>query len=181
MQKEQLIQRAIQNELSLHPQATLMDLYKFSFQGAFGPGHLIDNRESALQAIQDELEKAVEFDAVEIQPVGYQGYYYRINLELVKNGVITLQALGEAFIESARSSPMPSLEEWRKEWQTIIDVIARMQLELFDFTNNKRALETMMRRGEAIIHHSETYCKLYHPHYRLVNKRLVEQIFGSQP
>jgi len=47
--KEELIQNAIQEEMQLHPEARLIDIYKLFFQGTFGPGHLIHDKQSALK------------------------------------------------------------------------------------------------------------------------------------
>ena len=41
--KEELIREAVLNELKFHPKATLIDIYKNFFQGAFGPAHMITN------------------------------------------------------------------------------------------------------------------------------------------
>ncbi len=171
------IKAAAQAELQRYPQASLLDLYKFFFQGAFGPGHLINDREAAAQYLEEELRASTSFDTVRWQPVGHQGRYYRVNLCLIKEGAIPQQKLFEAFVASANDASPPSLEEWRKEWQMILRVIASMQLDLANFANDQREIEKNLAEGKVIGHHSETFQQLYHPHYRVVDKERFDALF----
>ncbi len=176
MAQAEAIKTAVQEELRRYPRATLLDLYKFFFQGAFGAGHLIPNPEAALQYLEEELRARAEFDTVRWQPVGHQGRYYRINLSMIKDGVIPQETLLEAFVQSANSAPTPSLEEWRREWQAILKVIESMQLNLSNFENDKVTTAENLAAGKVIGHHSETFEQLYHPHYRVVDKKHFEAL-----
>jgi hypothetical protein len=164
------VQTAAREELQRYPQATLLDLYKFFFQGAFGPGHLIPDAEAARQYLEEELRASTSFDTVRWQSVGHQGRYYRINLSLVYDGSVSSQTLLAAFIESANGASPPSLEEWREEWQMILGVIENMALDLPDFERDKNALAQRLAEGKTMGHHSETFEQLYQPHYRVVDK-----------
>jgi len=170
------IRTAAQAELQRYPQASLLDLYKFFFQGAFGPGHLIPDEAAARRFLEHELNASTEFDSVRWQPVGHQGRYYRINLSLIKDGVIPQQKLLEAFVESANAASPPSLVEWRKEWQMILRVIAGMQLGLANFASDVLEIEKNLAEGKVIGHHSEMFEQLYHPHYRVVDKERFEAL-----
>lgn len=174
--RKSLIRQAVHEELRLHPRATLIDLYKSFFQGAFGPGHLIPDREAAWRYLKTELQNSVAFDSVLWQPVGERQQYYRINLKLVKEGVIPAEACLEAFVQSANSAKTPTLEEWRREWQMIVSVIEEMNLALSNFNEDKSLLAQKLENGEIIGHHSATYEELYHPHYRIVSKQHFEDL-----
>lgn len=174
------IEKAVRAELQRYPQATLLDLYKFFFQGEYGPGHMIPNAEIAQQFLEEELRTSASFDTVRWQAVGHQGKFYRINLSLVHDGSIPAQMLLEAFVESANSNTSPSLEAWRRDWQEILTVIESMSLNLAAFEKDKNAIAQQLAEGKVIGHHSETFEQLYHPHYRVVDKSHFEALV-SQP
>ena len=88
--KKTAIINTVNEELKFHPKVTLPDLYKNFFQGKFGPGHLIDDVNSAKEYFFTELKEATEFDSVLWQAVGYENNYYRVNLSLVRNGKIIM-------------------------------------------------------------------------------------------
>jgi len=177
--KEELIQNAIQEEMQLHPEARLIDIYKFFFQGAFGPGHIIRDKQSALNYLQNELQSMTDFDSVLWQPVGYNKQYYRISLGLVKEGTLSEEELFNAFVQSADSSALPSIEEWIKEWNFVLNIIEAMNLKIINYEEDKSILDDMLEEGNILVHHSNIYRKLYHPHYRVVNNKQFEK-FGLQ-
>lgn len=177
--RETLIKKAVLKELHTHPRAKLIDLYKFFFLGAFGPGHMIKSRRSAEDYLNRELEKAVDFDSLPWQETGYTNAYYRINLRLVKQGLISKDSLTEAFVQSANSARPPTVEEWKKEWQLIIGVIEKMDLNIAGFESDKKNIEEILKNNHYVAHHSQTYLELYHPHYRIVNKKYFEKLLGK--
>lgn len=170
------IRQAVHEELRVHPRATLIDLYKSFFQGAFGPGHMIPDRAAAWRYLETELQNSVTFDSVLWQPVGERQQYYRINLKLVKEGVIPAEACLEAFVQSANAAKPPALEEWRREWQMIVSVIEDMNLAISNFDEDKNLLQQKLESGEIIGHHSATFEELYHPHYRVVSQHHFEDL-----
>ncbi len=174
--KEELIQKAILEELQLHPRAQLVDIYKFFFQGVFGPGHIISDQKSALKYLQNEFQSSTEFDSVLWQQVGYKIRYYRISLKLVKEGTIPEEKYFNAFIHSADTSKIPSIKEWWKEWNFILSVIDEMKLVIPNYEDDKSGLDKMLSEGKVLVHHSDIYRKLYHPHYRIVDKENFEKL-----
>lgn len=174
--KEELIQNAILEEIHLHPEAKLVDIYKFFFQGAFGPGHIISDKQSALKYLQNELQVMTDFDSVLWQPVGYYKQYYRISLGLVKEGTLSEEDFFYAFVQSADSSAQPSIGEWIKEWDFILDIIETMNLKITDYEEDEGILDDMLKEENILVRHSDIYRKLYHPHYRVVNNKQFEKL-----
>lgn len=170
------IEQAVREELRLHPAATLQDLYKFFFQGAYGPGHMIPDPAAARRFLAMELHTSTDFDSVLWQPVGVHGEYVRVNLKLVKEGIIPAEDLLAAFVQSANAASPPALAEWQQEWQMILAVIAAVAPALPAFAEEKVALEQRLARGEFVGHHSEAYEQRYHPHYRLVSRAHFERL-----
>jgi outer membrane protein assembly factor BamB len=178
--KRELISNALKEELRRHPQSTLMDIYKFFFQGAYGPGHLIDNPQSALNYLNDELQNSTEFDSVLWQEVGYQKDFYRINLILIREGEISTEDLLTAFVESANTAITPTLEMWKKEWRVILGIIEDMNLSMPGFARDKNTLEKSLINGEVVAHHSKIYLDTYHPHYRVVSEKYFRQLISLE-
>jgi len=174
--KEALIHNAILEEMHLHPEARLVDIYKFFFQGTFGPGHIIRDKQSALNYLQNELQSMTDFDSVLWQPVGYNKQYYRISLGLVKEGRLSEEELFNAFVQSTDSSTLPSIEEWIKEWNFVLNIIEAMNLKIINYEEDKSILDDMLKEGNILVHHSNIYRNLYHPHYRVVNSRQFEKL-----
>lgn len=175
--KEKLIEKNVQLELTLHPEATLLDLYKNFFQGEFGPGHMITSKDAAANYIQEEIKNSRYYDTVLWQPVGYKELYYRINLSLIRDRKIDIQELLAAFIEKPRKADKMSLSEWKNEWIFILKIIEKMNLKLQDFETDKMKIMKNLENGNIIGHHSETYLKTYHPHYRIVSKENFIELY----
>ncbi len=171
---ENAVKRTVLLEIKLHPKATLLDLYKNFFQGKFGPGHLIKNRGSAENYLEYELTKAEEYDSILIQPVGYEENFFRINLILIKENKIEKGELIDAFVESANSVDKPEIVEWKEEWNSILQIIEEMDLNLLNYEEDKIKILNNLDEGIVIGHHSKTYLQHYHPHYRIVNKKQME-------
>ncbi|MFQ5627580.1 MAG: hypothetical protein ACE5I1_02375 [bacterium] len=169
--KKTRIRKAITEELRRYPQATLVDIYKFFFQGAFGPGHLIRDKSAVLRFLRLELQNAAQFDSVLWHSVGYQEKFFRLNLKLVRDGMIPLIDLHDAFTASANKADEPSQLAWQKEWRFILAMLEDIQLSFANFEKDKAWLEKQLSTGNFVVHHSETFRNFYHPHYRLVDKK----------
>ena len=174
--KKESIKKAIQQEMTLHPEATLLDLYKNFFQGRFGPGHMIDNPDAAKKYLLQELQNAAGFDSVLWQAVGYEDRFYRVNLSLVRDGKIDMDPLLSAFIESAGLAEQPSAESWKQEWDSILTIMEQMDLALPDFEQDRFQISQNLEKGILIGHHSAVYREHYHPHYRIVNQANFEKL-----
>ncbi len=163
------IEKAVQTELRHFPEARLRDIYKNFFQDAYGPGHLIPDTAHAGGYLNYELQQPIG-DTLKWQPLGSANDYYRINLSLVKDDIIPRSVLLEAMVESAVLARNPDIETWKKEWQNVMAVIEKMNLQLVDFESDKKAIEALLAKNEYVMHHSEHYNKTYNRHYRIVHK-----------
>jgi hypothetical protein len=171
--KDKII-KAVREEIELHPKSTLLDLYKNFFQGRFGTGHMIPSRDAALSYMNEELKEAVKFDTVLFQPVGYENRFYRVNLSLIKDSLISKEDLLDAFISGQDTSIHISIEEWKPEWASILKIIEELELNLPDFEKDKLFIESNLEKEIIVGHHSNIFMESYNPHYRLVPKIQVE-------
>ena len=174
--KEDKIQKTILNELTIHPKATLIDIYKNFFQGAFGPAHMINNPQSVIEYIKEELQDNSPYDSVLWQKVGFDNRFVRVNLSLIKDSTISLEKLADAFIKTAKHRKQPSLNSWKKEWQLIIKVLNQMNISVANFEADKIYLQNMLNKRKMVIHHSKIFIKEYNPHYRIISTEYVNEI-----
>ncbi|MGH7493897.1 MAG: hypothetical protein ACREOO_16080 [bacterium] len=175
-EKRRAIAAAFTAEMVRYPQATLIDIYKFFFQGAFGPGHMIPDTAAARRFLENELNHLAGVDSVFWSPVGYSGEYYRVHLTAVKAGSISSEDLLRAFVASANSAPAPSLAEWRLEWRLITSVLESHRGQWATFDADQARLQEMLDRGESVVHHSEIFAEKYQPHYRVIHRRHFEKL-----
>ena len=171
------IEQAIRNELEHYPEARLRDIYKNFFQDAFGPGHLIPDTAHAGEYLNFELRQHIE-DTLTWQAIGPDNDYYRINLQLVKDGVLPRSVLLEAMVESTVLARNPDIETWKKEWKAAVRVIKKMNLRLIDFKSDLKLIEEQLSKGDYVIHHSDHYNTTYRRHYRIVHKTVFSRWKG---
>lgn len=171
------IEKAVLNELKYYPEARLRDIYKNFFQDAFGPGHLIPDTTRAGNYLNYELQQPIG-DTLTWQATGPANDYYRINLQLVKQGVLPRSVLLEAMVESAPLARNPDIETWKGEWNAALSVIEKMNLQIPDFDSDKKEIEELFERGEYVMHHSDFYNETYQRHYRIIHKTVFNRWKG---
>jgi hypothetical protein len=169
-QPENEIARAVKSQLQRYPESGLQDIYKSFFQDEYGPGHLLSDTAGAWQYLEYELSEMTSSVNHMAEPCGKGKNFYRVPLDLVKDGMISDTSLFSAFIESAASFRLPDIESWKKKWEEILVVIESMNLDLPNFDEDKKALADMLSHGETAVHHSQRYEELYKPHYRILGK-----------
>lgn len=173
---KQAVRRAVQRQMTDFPESRLQDLYKSFFQDRFGPGHIISDRASALNYIRSEMQQADTLVGPLTEPCGWEENYVRISLAAVDQGLISADALTDALLQSAIEIPEEALPAWEKEWKAILSVIEKDYPDIPDLAADKQTLDSLLAAGEYAYHHSEIYNRLYHPHYRIIRKTLVQNL-----
>lgn len=171
------VKEAVVRQMETYPQSTLKDLYKNFFQDKFGPGHLIADTTAAGNYIRRELNSFTTSDGLLLEPTGWEGRFYRVNLSLLKDGTIPFSVFFDAFIRSVNSiDPIP-VEAWRIEWKEIERIIVGMDLNLPDYKKDSEEIDERLFCGDYVGHHSEQFEKHYSPHYRIISKEIFEEEF----
>ena len=96
-----------------------------------------------------------------------------LGLRTVKEGLITEDMLLDAFIRSANTK-RTSIKSWSRKWHKIIGTIDKMNLNLPDYDQEKQFIDSILSVGKYAISHSSDYREAYHPHYRIVERRIFE-------
>lgn len=169
------IREFVNAELKYYPEAGLADLYKNFFQDAFGPGHLLSDTTKAGAYLDWELKQPDWTDTLLVQPLGIRHEYYRVNLALVKNGIIPRDTLLLAMVKSAGLARSPGIESWKKEWNEVLQVIKKMNPGLPDLDSDEKLINEVLNKGDVVMHHSKHYEETYHPHYRIIHHSVFEE------
>lgn len=175
---ENKVKQSVSTQLQNYPQSTLQDLYKSFFQDKFGPGHMINDTAAARIYLDQELSSFHLLDTsnvIEIEPTGWEHNYYRVSLNVLKEGKVPYMPFFIAFVESVNTVVPPSHEAWRKEWASIETIIKSMNLQLPNYDADKLKIDSLLNIGKFAVHHSKTYEEVYSPHYRIVSKVVFER------
>ena len=165
----------VSRQMVQYPKSHLLDLYKSCFQDYMGAEHLVSDRERVKAYLDEELTTADIDDLPErfYEPCGIKGRYVRVSLRAVKEGLITEDMLLDAFIRSANTK-RPSIKFWSRKWHKSIGTIDKMGLNLPDYDREKQFIDSLLSVGKYAISHSSDYREAYHPHYRIVKRRIFE-------
>ena len=113
-------EKAISRQLQEFPETRVQDIYKNFCQDNLGPEHLIPDPDYARNYLRTELASfredldSLRYEAPErmYDPVGDEGNYVRVDLAVVLNGLVSEEALLDAFVRSAEvTSFVPETED----------------------------------------------------------------------
>ena len=164
-------------QIENHPNQTLQDVYKSCYQDEYGPGHLISNESSAINSLLQEIN-TIDKDYTPVtlfEQTGINGNYLRVDLTLVRDGIIPFFVLFRALTISATIGGQKSDENWSSIWSEIVEEIKIQGLKFEHFEEDLANLDTISKSEDKVVHHSEMYENVYHPHYRIIEKNAFEK------
>ena len=167
------VKTAVATQLEAFPESRLHDLYKSFFQDRFGPGHIIQDKQSALDYILSEWASADTLMGPRTEPCGWQGHYVRVNLSVLADGLMTPEELTDALMASAKEVREEDLQGWKAEWSEILAIIEKEYPDIPDLKEDKARIDELLASGQYAYHHSAAYNAAYHPHYRIIASELV--------
>ncbi len=166
---------AIERQMASYPQSTLQDIYKSFYQEHFGPGHMISDTASARRYLMSELSEMGKNKSPYFEPTGSHGDYIRVYRSAVADSLVTAEQLLDAFVKSANSRQEPS-NNWLEKWEAIVNIIQTNELGIEGLETDLPLLTEAARNNQAV-HHSRRYNEAYHPHYRIVERRIFMLLF----
>ena len=171
------IEKFVNWQMETYPELRLLDIYKSCFQDYMGAEHLVSDSERVKAYLDQELETTTLDDLMPwyYEPCGIDSSYYRVSIRAIKENIITEEMLLDAFVRSANSVERPSVESWRDRWHVIIGTIDKIQLKLPQYEEDKLFIDSILTVGKYAISHSPEYREAYHPHYRIVIRRIFEK------
>ena len=184
--KRVAMREAVEYIVLRYPDASLRDIYKSCFQDYFGPAHAIADRDLARDYIVRELAEAELADTTYYEPCGWRRNYYRVNLRVVSDGLLSADELADAFYRSALDTTPIVDESWVDEWNETTQIVRKVVIDnaaqisrnspiILNFTADSVAVAEMLSQGNYVLHHTSRYEELYHPHYRIVSRDIFNQ------
>ncbi len=173
----QSIEKFVNGQMETYPELRLLDIYKSCFQDYMGAEHLVADSERMKAYLDEELATTALDDLMPwyYEPCGIDSNYYRVSIRAIKDGFISEEMLLDAFVRSANSVERPSVESWHDRWHVIIGTIDQMHLDLPHYDEDKVFIDSILTEGKYAISHSPEYREAYHPHYRIVERRIFEE------
>ena len=175
MAQTQDIQQFIAQQMKAYPKSRLIDIYKSCFQDFMGAEHLVGDRQSAKKYLEDELKGINENELTSwfYEPCGIDGNYVRVNLRCVKDGLVDAEVLLDAFVRSANVQ-RPKIGDWQERWTKIVEIIENMNLQISNYQEDKAFINKFLSAGKYAVSHSDDYREAYHPHYRIIERKIFE-------
>ena len=174
---EGFINRQMQN----YPKSRLIDIYKSCFQDYMGAEHLVSDRQRVKAYLDEELNTTSLDNLMPwyYEPCGIDSSYYRVSIRAIKESLVSEDLMLNAFIRSANSEKLPSVESWSERWHKIIGTIDQMKVDMPNYQEDKQFIDSVLSSGKYAISHSPDYREAYHPHYRIVERNIFEKEIKS--
>lgn len=174
---------AIARQLQDYPESRVQDIYKSFCQDKLGPGHLIPDPQSAKDYLLSELETFREdldsgrYDAPGIMyyPAGDEGNYFRVDLSVVLDGLVSEEAFLDAFVRSANEGKPLTEKQWIAKWKKVEKIIRKDFPDIPDAEEDLERIGSHVDKGELTMHHSEAFSDAYNPHYRIIARDIFEK------
>ncbi len=170
------IAEALDYQLTHYPSSQYRDVYKNFMQDFFGPGHILADTAASGRYLRQELAEEGPFDGPLYEKTGFKGNFYRVNLSLIKDGIVSYETFFPVFVESVQGIIPPSGEEWMKTWNLIDSVIIAKGLHFPDEDIDRKSLADQFAEGNYIAHHSRRFNDSVHFHYRIISRDNFEKI-----
>lgn len=157
-----------------YPHATLQDIYKGEFQDQFGPAHLLNNREAVKSYIVRELSLADTLGGDYCEPCGWKKRYWRVNLSVIRDSLLTVDQFVDAFIASSPDTVPTLSQTWINEWHTMQHLVKEVCPQLKGYAEDSARIAQLHSEGNYVMHHSREFNKYHHPHYRIMRSDIVD-------
>ncbi len=163
------LRKLLENYLHSFPESTLQDMYKLLYQGAMGPGHLLNNPESARHYLQQEWNSLfANTQELLTETITPDGKVFRIHLRPLKARLPNSNQLWQALFNSAQNW-FGGIELFVERWQYMKKLITKgfLPFSLEEFT----AVDDQAQQNNyPAMHHSSRYRDAYSPAYRIITK-----------
>lgn len=161
---------ALNYQRTNYPSSQYRDVYKNFMQDFYGPGHLLNDTAASGKYLRFELDNTEVFEGPDYEPTGFQGNFYRVNLRLIKEGIIPYDSFFKVFVESVTGITPPEAEYWMKIWDEIDKNITEIGWNFQNENQDRESLASQFKDGNFIVHHSDSYNETVNFHYRIISR-----------
>ena len=174
---------SVKGLLEKYPQATLQDIYKNNFQDYFGPAHIMASREKVIGYIKWELAQMEKEGASQpgkkspdeyLTPCGWRNNYYQVSLEVIRDGLLTIEEFADAFMAGGGAEPKVT-DQWLQEWEMLKQAVKEVAPDMEGFAQDDAAITALIKQGKYVVHHSRKFEQAYKPHYRIIKGEILQE------
>lgn len=167
----------VRNHLKNHPGMECQDMLKLCFQGSYGPGHLLKDKEKAYRYLLEEYADTPEAEGEICEEISEN--FVRINIAPYKKEKLPPEWLFQMFFLTANmrddkttpeSEGMPIFNRQLK----VMNALAEQGECPFSNEEWQTYMQTYLGQGGGAVHHTETYRRREKPSYRVVHKKYGE-------
>lgn len=185
MYTEKVVLDILDTELSLFPEADIIDVYKLFYQAHYGPNHIAVDEQLFNKYLLQELTQIIDNGKLLYQDIGAGKGYYRVYLSIFsKIPVLDLEKYTRLFSSIVFASRKPEQiyhAQWIEKWKVIYNLIVDSAAVKSRYTNLLKGTQAGSELGlnpysQALPHHSARYTALYKPHYRLVSAQQMDTV-----
>ena len=175
--------KSVKEFFEKYPQATLQDVYKNNFQDYFGPAHIMARREGVLAYLNSELQQMDKEEGGSSDlsgrkyytPCGWRHNYYQVSLQVIKDGIMSVEEFADAFMAGGGAAPQVS-QQWLDEWEAIKDAVKDVVPDLEGYKADAKKVDALLKEGKYVVHHSGKFEEAYRPHYRIIRGDIFENV-----
>lgn len=160
---------AVENLLNTYPKLQLVDIYKSFYQDNFGPGHILGDSLAAKRYFYSELNDTTKWGGPKYEYTGEGKNFVRLNMDLVREGIIPAEVYFQAFQNSLNKVKAPTDEVWIKEWTQIDSIVDSKGYQLINEEGDKKFINEKLKTKNFTVHHSDTFNSNYNFHYRIIS------------
>lgn len=126
---------------------------------------------SAGQQIQDRKKDAAYY----FNPCGWRNNYYQVSLEMISDGLVSVEEFADAFMAGGGAEPEVT-QEWLLEWKLIKKAVKDMAPKIEGYRRDDAKITALIKEGKYVVHHSTQYGDAYKPHYRIIRRDIFEAV-----
>lgn len=162
-------EEAVDYQVNNFPEAQLCDLYKSFYQDAFGPGHILEDTLASRRYFESELSDTSKWMGPDYEFTGTGKNFVRLNMDLVRRGIIPAEVYFMAFVSSMDRVKKPEAEEWIGEWMRVDSIVKSKGYSFPNEKEDRALIEEKLINRKFTIHHSRQYDSIYNFHYRIIS------------
>ncbi len=169
------LQGLILSHMDRYPHMQLQDLYKLLLQSVMGCEHAVSDIERARSWLEMEITRSAVGPVEPLfDPISPDGAVIRLHLRPYIEAGMDMERLLVAFIRTScdhRGSSQELIEAGRLSSRMAKNGLLPFETaEILTFWNRQE------EQGFPATHHSESYQSHYHPAYRVISRRHLEEL-----
>ena len=174
-------EKAVDYLIEKYPKAQLADIYKSFYQDNFGPGHILGDSVGAWRYFMSELQDTTEWEGPNYEFTGEGKNFVRVNMDLVRKGILPAPEYFQAFKNSLGRISPPSDEYWISQWNEVDSIIKTKKHKFPNEENDRKIILEKLASRNFPIHHSDNFNENYKFHYRIISLPEFEKLKEKYP